>query len=127
MKNNAPCFSVENNSETRVKTPQISVITVDKLNPDKLETMWLRELFSEPPRLLSPDNCISYGENGGGTELQKGDHYSVYMNASINGTSRKYRAYFCLSETPEGKTEIHHVKWNDAVKGYDWSVCEKNG
>jgi len=118
MKDGIPCFSVENGREERENPPRISTISVRKetLSGD-VSLLWEREF--PRGRHLPPHKCLTYGS---GTELTSKLHqqlqpvtpYRVRIEANINGDKVYYTSSFCLYETPEGTTEVHHAL----------SVCE---
>jgi len=128
MKDGAPCFSVANRREERANTPIISAVDVLSYanNNKEMKLVW-SEVFmrDRPPMELSPHECFAYGEGAEITpSLRKGHHYGVSIFASVGGYGIAYFSYFCLSGTPDGKeSKIHHVKWNNKIDSYDWSVC----
>jgi len=91
-----------------------------------MDTIWEKIFLHEKsPLKLSPLECLLYGA---GTEeapkLLKDFPYRISMNGYVKRSNRMYYAYFCLYETPEGKTEIHHAKWNDKTHGRNWGMCK---
>jgi len=124
MKDGVPCFSVANRRKERANTPIVSTVNVFPLVGK--EAIWIGMFPPDlPPMILPPHECLVYGV---GTEnappLRRGYRYGVSMITSINGYRVAYQSYFCLSGAPDGnETEIHHVKWNRELNGFDWRVC----
>jgi len=126
-RNGEACFSVEDVNETRKNPPEIGGIVVTLHHENSSEMVWTRGFPSETGLFhLSPSQCILYGDAVPAPVLEYGEKYSVYINASINGDHRPYKAYFCMTKNFDGKTEAHEINWNDEKAEYDWSVCGKD-
>jgi len=123
-----PCFSVEDNRETRKTPPRLAGLNVASYRDEIAEHVWLRSFPDDSSSDISPANCVVYGDDGKAPALKVGEPYSVAINSFISkGTKREnrsYHAYFCVTETPEGQRIVHQVFRNDSKAGYDWSVCQ---
>jgi len=127
MKDGLPCFSVANNRKERATPPEISTINVMSYFGDEI-TLISHGGFSpdQPPAKLFPHECLAYGiASEIAPKLQQGLRYGVSIRATINGHGVIYKSYFCLYDTPEGETKIHHAKWNNKINGRDWRMCEQ--
>jgi len=126
---NLPCFSVEDNRETRKSPPEIAVIGVSVYRQGVAQNVWLRNYPPEEPAFtLSPQQCVPYGEDGQALPIETGERYTVSINSFIGKRgewhNRAYSAYFCVTADQHGKTTVHQVVWNEDKGGYDWSICE---
>jgi len=125
MKDGVPCFSVANRRKEKANPSLILTINVFRYASRDATPFWY-QTFPPGQRSIEifPHECMVYGK---GKEtappLLYGHRYGVSIHASINDEMRAYQSYFCLSRTPVGETEIHHVKWNRELNGFDWSVC----
>jgi len=126
MKDGVPCFSVANHHKEQKSPPKISIISIFSYVGKETAPLWYRAFSpDQPPMRLSPFECLTYGLGEEEVpELQKGFRYGVSILASINDYSMDYQSFFCLHETSDGNTEIHHAKWNNKINGYDWQICE---
>jgi len=127
IKDGVACFSVANDREARKYPPKLSFVSVGTVDGDKTNPVWSRIFLPEQPTMeLPPHECLVYGEGAGyAPQLRQGFRYQLNMSAVINGNNWRYRAYFCLYETPAGELKIHYAKWNNKIGGRDWQVCEK--
>jgi len=127
IKDETPCFSVANNRETRANPPEISSINVFSYAGKEMVPIWSQVFDPDQPAIkLSPHACIPYGSGVNfAPPLKHKFRYGISIFSSINGDDTGHQSYFCLYETPDGKTAIHHAEWNYKVHERDWGVCEK--
>jgi len=125
IKDGAPCFSVADRHGGRAGAPEVSTITIFLEAGYGVEEFWRRVFPSQPPVKISAHDCFAYGkELEVAPEFKHGTHYRVFIDSYMNGNNMIYMTYFCLYKTPDGKTEVHHAKWNDKKHERDWGMCE---
>jgi len=125
MKDGVPCFSVANSRKERANPPKISSINVFPYEGNDMVPLWRKIFLPDQPAIrLSPHECIPYGAGENmAPPLQHNFRYIISILSSINGYRMHYKSYFCIYETADGETDIHHAQWNDKTNERDWGAC----
>jgi len=125
MKDGVPCFSVANSRKERASPPEISSVNVFPYEGNEIVPLWRRIFPPDQPTIrLSPHECIPYGAGENMTPpLKHNFRYGISIFSFISGDTMNYQSYFCLYETADGRTDIHHAQWNNKTHERDWGAC----
>lgn len=129
-----PCFAVE---KSHLKNSlQLFAINVFAESEPKV-SMWRQFVDVEvtPPFIFAGDECVPYGTQIANAEvlisarqLTPGRHYVVALSAvSRRGASlenKQYRAYFCVSNSPDGIERVHQIFFDNMTGRRNWSICD---
>lgn len=137
MAGSVPCFTVPDKKETRRSNPALAAISVDRYNGSDWEGVWYWITPEHPVVLLSPEECILFGQEStiGRSQaplapLRPGERYHLAINAEIPNPSKRgdrtlgrmYSRDFCLRADQTGELEIILVPRMQGV--VQWQLCK---
>lgn len=129
--NGRPCFSVENNAETRATAPRVAAIDLYEYKEGKAILVWEANFMHEQggaKKRLRPGECIAYPapEDGGASALVPRRAYSatIWAFVDVSGESQRrwYSGYFCML-AKDGKPQVHQVLWDRQREVWAWDAC----
>jgi len=114
---------IRSNKEGELFDPYI--VSIGSYEPGRVADIWEQKFPVDTGFMVAASDCLPIYPENARIPLRTGVAYNISM---MNQSSpvRTFNADFCVIDRA-GRPEIHQVRYEDRIKGRDWTPCALPG